>query len=174
MALRSLQWTFPEPLFCILHSTFCIHGAAPRPTPGRPHTAWLAAKRPSQICECRMKPAECQAAAAYPSAIQMTHRRKRRKRRTTERSTGLWLIGDNLSNNDHSKHTRRSMPAPYFCCLRLLLSNPRSIATPQARSSAFYILNSTFERGRPKPPQSHINATSKPPQCVLLANRLRP
>ena len=36
-----------------------LHGIVPIPPPYRPHTAWLAAKRPSQICECRMKPSEC-------------------------------------------------------------------------------------------------------------------
>jgi len=45
-------------LFYILPSSFFIHRTAPRPPPHCPHTAWLAAKRPSQICECRRKNAE--------------------------------------------------------------------------------------------------------------------
>ena len=51
---RTASLRRPGLLFCILRSIFCIHGATPRTTPDRPP------KRLSQICECRMKPAECQ------------------------------------------------------------------------------------------------------------------
>ena len=45
--------------FYILPSSFFIHRTAPRPPPHYPHTAWLAAKRPAQVGECRMQNAEC-------------------------------------------------------------------------------------------------------------------
>jgi hypothetical protein len=42
---------------------------------------------------------------------------------------------------------------------------PQCPRLPRILHSAFFLLPS------PKPPQSHINATSKPPQCVLKARR---
>jgi len=44
--------------FFILPSSFFIHVAAPIPPPYCHHTAWLAAKRPSQLCEYRMPNAQ--------------------------------------------------------------------------------------------------------------------
>src|ERR1035437_2940585 len=43
--------------------------------------------------------------------------------------------------------------------------NLESVPAPQSRGDCVL---------QPKATQSHINATSKPPQCVLIANRLRP